>query len=180
MDVASSTISNVVSLGVSHAAQEARRDSIARETIPQINQNAATSTNVMVSQGQTQISPAQTSLFIQADTLIKNFNEKSSVSRKETKTVKKESEVKEAKETEASSSASSSASGSSLEKEVTAAGGTNAALGGSFGVTGVAFSADADKRRQKKQGGYTAKAVADAYSKITPNFNKGIHIDIRG
>ncbi|MGN0902126.1 MAG: hypothetical protein ACI4M9_02475, partial [Succinivibrio sp.] len=77
MDVASSTISNVVSLGVSHAAQEARRDSIARETIPQINQNAATSTNVMVSQGQTQINPAQTSLFIQADTLIKNFNEKS-------------------------------------------------------------------------------------------------------
>ena len=36
MDVASSAISNVVNTSFPHAAQEARRDALAKETIPQL------------------------------------------------------------------------------------------------------------------------------------------------
>ena len=70
MDIATSTISNIVTAGVPHAAQEARRDSMARETIPQINQNAQSANNAAVSQGSVQTAPVNSSLFIQTDVLI--------------------------------------------------------------------------------------------------------------
>lgn len=76
MDIATSTISNIVTAGVPHAAQEARRDSMARETIPQINQNAQSANNAAVSQGSVQTAPVNSSLFIQTDVLIKANGEK--------------------------------------------------------------------------------------------------------
>ena len=80
MDIATSTISNIVTAGVPHAAQEARRDSMARETIPQINQNAQSANNAAVSQGSVQTAPVNSSLFIQTDVLIKANGEKVSKS----------------------------------------------------------------------------------------------------
>ena len=71
MDVASSAISNVVNTSFPHAAQEARRDALAKETIPQLNQSANSNPNNAVAQGRSQTNPAQSSLFIQAETIIK-------------------------------------------------------------------------------------------------------------
>ena len=132
MDIATSTISNIVTAGVPHAAQEARRDSMARETIPQINQNAQSANNAAVSQGSVQTAPVNSSLFIQTDVLIKANGEKVSSKKELAKTEKKE-DTKETKGTGGGKAASSSsASGASLNQNVTASGAMNAALGGSF------------------------------------------------
>lgn len=88
MDIATSTISNIVTAGVPHAAQEARRDSMARETIPQINQNAQSANNAAVSQGSVQTAPVNSSLFIQTDVLIKANGEKVSSKKELAKTEK--------------------------------------------------------------------------------------------
>ena len=160
MDIATSTISNIVTAGVPHAAQEARRDSMARETIPQINQNAQSANNAAVSQGSVQTAPVNSSLFIQTDVLIKANGEKVSSKKELAKTEKKE-DTKETKGTGGGKAASSSsASGASLNQNVTASGAMNAALGGSFGSsTGASYSQDAEDKRKKGEG-YSSKAIA--------------------
>lgn len=178
MDIATSTISNIVTAGVPHAAQEARRDSMARETIPQINQNAQSANNVAVSQGSVQTAPVNSSLFIQTDVLIKANGEKVSSKKELAKTEKKE-DTKETKGTGGGKAASSSsASGASLNQNVTASGAMNAALGGSFGSsTGASYSQDAEDKRKKGEG-YSSKAIANKYNSSRPNFNLGMSVNV--
>ena len=178
MDIATSTISNIVTAGVPHAAQEARRDSMARETIPQINQNAQSANNAAVSQGSVQPAPVNSSLFIQTDVLIKANGEKVSSKKELAKTEKKE-DTKETKGTGGGKAASSSsASGASLNQNVTASGAMNAALGGSFGSsTGASYSQDAEDKRKKGEG-YSSKAIANKYNSSRPNFNLGMSVNV--
>ena len=178
MDIATSTISNIVTAGVPHAAQEARRDSMARETIPQINQNAQSANNAAVSQGSVQTAPVNSSLFIQTDVLIKAHGEKVSSKKELAKTEKKE-DTKETKGTGGGKAASSSsASGASLNQNVTASGAMNAALGGSFGSsTGASYSQDAEDKRKKGEG-YSSKAIANKYNSSKPNFNLGMSVNV--
>lgn len=178
MDIATSTISNIVTVGVPHAAQEARRDSMARETIPQINQNAQSANNAAVSQGSVQTAPVNSSLFIQTDVLIKANGEKVSSKKELAKTEKKE-DTKETKGTGGGKAASSSsASGASLNQNVTASGAMNAALGGSFGSsTGASYSQDAEDKRKKGEG-YSSKAIANKYNSSRPNFNLGMSVNV--
>lgn len=178
MDIATSTISNIVTAGVPHAAQEARRDSMARETIPQINQNAQSANNTAVSQGSVQTAPVNSSLFIQTDVLIKANGEKVSSKKELAKTEKKE-DTKETKGTGGGKAASSSsASGASLNQNVTASGAMNAALGGSFGSsTGASYSQDAEDKRKKGEG-YSSKAIANKYNSSRPNFNLGMSVNV--
>lgn len=178
MDITTSTISNIVTAGVPHAAQEARRDSMARETIPQINQNAQSANNAAVSQGSVQTAPVNSSLFIQTDVLIKANGEKVSSKKELAKTEKKE-DTKETKGTGGGKAASSSsASGASLNQNVTASGAMNAALGGSFGSsTGASYSQDAEDKRKKGEG-YSSKAIANKYNSSRPNFNLGMSVNV--
>lgn len=178
MDIATSTISNIVTAGVPHAAQEARRDSMARETIPQINQNAQSANNAAVSQGSVQTAPVNSSLFIQTDVLIKANGEKVS-SKKELAKIEKKEDTKETKGTGGGKAASSSsASGASLNQNVTASGAMNAALGGSFGSsTGASYSQDAEDKRKKGEG-YSSKAIANKYNSSRPNFNLGMSVNV--
>lgn len=178
MDIATSTISNIVTAGVPHAAQEARRDSMARETIPQINQNAQSANNAAVSQGSVQTAPVNSSLFIQTDVFIKANGEKVSSKKELAKTEKKE-DTKETKGTGGGKAASSSsASGASLNQNVTASGAMNAALGGSFGSsTGASYSQDAEDKRKKGEG-YSSKAIANKYNSSKPNFNLGMSVNV--
>ena len=178
MDIATSTISNIVTAGVPHAAQEARRDSMARENIPQINQNAQSANNAAVSQGSVQTAPVNSSLFIQTDVLIKANGEKVSSKKELAKTEKKE-DTKETKGTGGGKAASSSsASGASLNQNVTASGAMNAALGGSFGSsTGASYSQDAEDKRKKGEG-YSSKAIANKYNSSRPNFNLGMSVNV--
>ena len=178
MDIATSTISNIVTAGVPHAAQEARRDSMARETIPQINQNAQSANNAAVSQGSVQTAPVNSSLFIQTDVLIKANGEKVSNKKELAKTEKKE-DTKETKGTGGGKAASSSsASGASLNQNVTASGAMNAALGGSFGSsTGASYSQNAEDKRKKGEG-YSSKAIANKYNSSRPNFNLGMSVNV--
>lgn len=179
MDIATSTISNIVTAGVPHAAQEARRDSMARETIPQINQNAQSANNAAVSQGSVQTAPVNSSLFIQTDVLIKANGEKVSSKKELAKTEKKE-DTKETKGTGGGKAASSSsASGASLNQNVTTASGAmNAALGGSFGSsTGASYSQDAEDKRKKGEG-YSSKAIANKYNSSRPKFNLGMSVNV--
>ena len=178
MDIATSTISNIVTAGVPHAAQEARRDSMARETIPQINQNAQSANNAAVSQGSVQTAPVNSSLFIQTDVLIKANGEKVSSKKELAKTEKKE-DTKETKGTGGGKAASSSsASGASLNQNVTASGAMNAALGGSFGSsTGASYSQDAEYKRKKGEG-YSSKAIANKYNSSRPKFNLGMSVNV--
>lgn len=178
MDIATSTISNIVTAGVPHAAQEARRDSMARETIPQINQNAQSANNAAVSQGSVQTAPVNSSLFIQTDVLIKANGEKVSSKKELAKTEKKE-DTKETKGTGGGKAASSSsASGASLNQNVTASGAMNAALGGSFGSSTVAsYSQDAEDKRKKGEG-YSSKAIANKYNSSRPKFNLGMSVNV--
>lgn len=178
MDIATSTISNIVTAGVPHAAQEARRDSMARETIPQINQNAQSANNAAVSQGSVQTAPVNSSLFIQTDVLIKANGEKVSSKKELAKTEKKE-DTKETKGTGGGKAASSSsASGASLNQNVTASGAMNAALGGSFGSsTGASYSQDAEDKRKKGEG-YSSIAIANKYNSSRPKFNLGMSVNV--
>ena len=178
MDIATSTISNIVTAGVPHAAQEARRDSMARETIPQINQNAQSANNAAVSQGSVQTAPVNSSLFIQTDVLIKANGEKVSSKKELAKTEKKE-DTKETKGTGGGKAASSSsASGASLNQNGTASGAMNAALGGSFGSsTGASYSQDAEDKRKKGEG-YSSKAIANKYNSSRPKFNLGMSVNV--
>ncbi|MDY5995510.1 MAG: hypothetical protein SPJ14_09825 [Succinivibrio sp.] len=178
MDIATSTISNIVTAGVPHAAQEARRDSMARETIPQINQNAQSANNAAVSQGSVQTAPVNSSLFIQTDVLIKANGEKVSSKKELAKTEKKE-DTKETKGTGGGKAASSSsASGASLNQNVTASGAMNAALGGSFGSsTGASYSQGAEDKRKKGEG-YSSKAIANKYNSSRPKFNLGMSVNV--
>ena len=178
MDIATSTISNIVTAGVPHAAQEARRDSMARETIPQINQNAQSANNAAVSQGSVQTAPVNSSLFIQTDVLIKANGEKVSSKKELAKTEKKE-DTKETKGTGGGKAASSSsASGASLNQNVTASGAMNAALAGSFGSsTGASYSQDAEDKRKKGEG-YISKAIANKYNSSRPKFNLGMSVNV--
>ena len=178
MDVATSSISNIIAAGVPHAAQQARRDNLARETIPQITQNSQSANGQSVNQGAVQTAPAQTNLFIQADTAIKVGLDRVNPT-KEQKSSKKEetSETKESKGAKAASS-SSSATGASLSQNVTKAGAMNAALGGAFG-SGVSYSETADERRGKGKG-FTSRVIAKAYNASSPNYALGNSIDVRG
>ena len=178
MDIATSTISNIVTAGVPHAAQEARRASMARETSPQINQNAQSANNAAVSQGSVQTAPVNSSLFIQTDVLIKANGEKVSSKKELAKTEKKE-DTKETKGTGGGKAASSSsASGASLNQTVTASGAMNAALGGSFGSsTGASYSQDAEDKRKKGEG-YSSKAIANKYNISRPKFNLGMSVNV--
>lgn len=178
MDIATSTISNIVTAGVPHAAQEARMDSMARETIPQINQNAQSANNAAVSQGSVQTAPVNSSLFIQTDVLIKANGEKVSSKKELAKTEKKE-DTKETKGIGGGKAASSSsASGASLNQNVTASGAMNTALGGSFGSsTGASYSQDAEDKRKKGEG-YSSKAIANKYNSSRPKFNLGMSVNV--
>lgn len=178
MDIATSTISNIVTAGVPHAAQEARRDSMARETIPQISQNAQSANNAAVSQGSVQTAPVNSNLFIQTDVLIKANGEKVNGKKEFAKTEKKE-DTKETKGSATSkASSSSSATGASLGQSVTASGAMNAALGGSFGSsTGASYSQDAEDKRKKGEG-YSSKAIANKYNSSRPKFNLGMSVNV--
>ncbi|MGN1282083.1 MAG: hypothetical protein ACI4UM_09340 [Succinivibrio sp.] len=180
MDVATSTISNIIAAGVPHAANEARRDSLARETIPQISQNSATQNSLATSQGAVQTAPANTNLYIQADSLIKTGIERTGFGKKDAvKSAKKES-GSDSKTTKAASSASSTVSGNSLNQNVEASAKMNASLGGSFGSNGGAsYSKDAEQRRKKGEG-FSPKAIANAYNASEPRQTRGNYLDVSG
>ena len=179
MDVASSAISNVVNTSFPHAAQEARRDALAKETIPQLNQSANSNPNNSVAQGQSQTNPAQSSLFIQAETIIKSHNDKSV--NKENKTDKKETAgTKEAKEGNSAKGASSttSTSGQALQSPIEGIGQMKAALGGSFGANNGANYSDEFEKKRKKGQGFSGKAIAKTYNSSLPSNNIGTMLDI--
>ena len=179
MDVASSAISNVVKTSFPHAAQEARRDALAKETIPQLNQSANSNPNNAVAQGQSQTNPAQSSLIIQAETNIKTHNDKSV--NKENKADKKESVgSKETKEGSSAKGASSttSTSGQSLQSPVDGIGQMKAALGGSFGANNGANYSDEFEKKRKKGQGFSGKAIAKTYNSSIPSNNIGTMLDI--
>lgn len=179
MDVASSAISNVVNTSFPHAAQEARRDALAKETIPQLNQSANSNPNNAVAQGQSQTNPAQSSLFIQAETIIKSHNDKSV--NKENKTDRKETAgTKEAKESNSAKGASSttSTSGQSLQSPIEGIGQMKAALGGSFGANNGANYSDEFEKKRKKGQGFSGKAIAKTYNSSLPSNNIGTMLDI--
>lgn len=160
MDVASSAISNVVNTSFPHAAQEARRDALAKETIPQLNQSANSNPNNAVAQGQSQTNPAQSSLFIQAETIIKTHNDKSV--NKENKADKKESVgSKETKEGSSAKGASSttSTSGQSLQSPVDGIGQMKAALGGSLELITEQTTPTSLKRRERKDRAFQEKLL---------------------
>lgn len=180
MDVASSAISNVVNTSFPHAAQEARRDALAKETIPQLNQSANSNPNNAVAQGQSQLNPAQSSLFIQAETIIKTQSEKSI--NKDNKVDKKEgTSTKEAKESSSTKGAASttSTSGQSLQSPVDGIGQMKAALGGSFGANNGANYSDVFEKKRKKGQGFSGKAIAKTYNSSLPSNNIGTMLDIQ-
>lgn len=186
MDIATSTISNIAVASYPHAATEARRDNLARETIPQINQTAQSLNGQATSQGSVQTAPANANLYAQADALIKVGQEKHNQSKKEEKVSKKEEDSSDTKgiKGKSASSTSSTSTGASLDQNVTAAGATNASLGGSFGSNnqsqgGASYSEDLDKRHQKGEG-FSSKAIAKAYNKVIPHQNLGLSLDVRG
>lgn len=181
MDVATSTISNIVSAGVPHAANEARRDSLARETIPQVAQNTALANNSAASQGAAQTAPVNTNLFIQADSFIKSGIERTLSGKKDTAKVSKKESGTETKSAKAPGASSSTVSGNSLNQNIEAAAKMNASLGGSYGSTGggAFYSKDAEQRRKKGEG-FSPKAIASAYNASEPRQTRGNFLDVSG
>ena len=186
MDIATSVISNMAVASFPHAAAEARRDTLARETIPQINQTAQSLNGQATSQGSVQTAPANANLYAQADALIKVGQEKHNQGKKEGKVSKKEEESSDTKGLKGKSASSTSltSTGASLDQNVTAAGATNAALGGAFGSNsnqnqgGATYSEDLDKRHQKGEG-FSSKAIAKAYNRVIPHQNLGLSLDVQ-
>lgn len=181
MDVVTSAISNVITTGIPHAAQEARRDSLTKETIPQINQNSASQGNNPSSQGNVANAPSSSNLFIQADAII-NTGQTKIGEKKSLQKDKKTERTSEEKEAKGVSSAkgtgvTSTASGNSFNQKVASASNITAALDGAFGNTGVDYSIDADKHREKGKG-YSSKAIADRYKSSNPRLVTGNFIDV--
>jgi len=180
MDIATSTISNIVAAGIPHAAQEARRDSIARETIPQINQTASSLNGQGVAQGNAQLAPANSNLYAQVDNQIRSAHEKRNSEKKQSKEVKGHSEAgKTATSAKAETVSAVGISSQSLSGGVSKNAKTKASLGGSFGSMGAAYSSESDKRRAKGEG-YSSKVIADTYNGIRPNESLGQGLDILG
>ena len=180
MDVATSTISNLGIANIPHAAQEARRDSIARETIPQISHISKSLNSQATAQGNAQLAPANANLFILADTLIKAGQEKKGISRKQTKgKIQNEEQTENASEAKKSASSVSTLSGNSLNQKVSDPAAIKAALGGAFGATGASYSKEAEDRRGKGEG-FSSKVIADTYNNIVPDFSKGQQLDVEG
>ncbi|WP_281071975.1 hypothetical protein [Succinivibrio dextrinosolvens] len=180
MDVATSTISNLGIANIPHAAQEARRDSIARESIPQINHIAKSLNTQPNVQGNAQLAPANANLYVQAETIIKTGQEKKGISKKQSKgKVQKEAQGGNTAATEKIASSTSTLSGNTLNQNVSEASGVKAALGGSFGSTGATYSKEADTRREKGEG-FSSKVIADTYNSIIPDNSKGQQLDIEG
>ena len=175
MDIVNSTISNVVNIGLPQGAAEARRDSMARETIPQLNQNAASSQN----QGAAHV-PTSSNLFIQTDSILKvsqekNLSQKGTIkNKKEEKTT--EAKAEKAKEQGGASGASSSLSSKSLSSKVASIDEIRATLSGAFGKSGVDYSLDADQKREKGNG-YKSKTIASKYGSCAQRSVYGNFID---
>lgn len=180
MDVANSTISNLGIASIPHAAQEARRDSIARETIPQINHTAKSLNGQATAQGNAQLAPANANLYIQADTIIKTGQEKKGIGKKQSKgKIQKEEQSEKASTTEKTSSSTSTLSGNSLNQKISNPAAIKAALDGAFGASGASYSKEAEDKREKKEG-FSSKVIADTYNNIVPDFSKGQQLDIEG
>lgn len=180
MDVATSTISNIGIANIPHAAQEARRDSIAREAIPQVNQTAKSLNTQPNVQGNAQLAPANANLYIQADTLIKTEQERKGLGKKQGKgKVQKEEQTNKTASAETKSSSVSTLSGNTLNQNVSGPAAIKAALGGAFGSTGASYSQEADTKREKGEG-FSSKVIADTYNNIVPDFSKGQQLDVEG
>ncbi len=188
MDIASTTISNIAVAAYPHAAQEARRDSLAKAAIPQIDQTSKQLNSQASGQGSAQLAPANANLYIQADSMLKvDAERRSQNTRKNQKSAKREGTetVSEDKSTTAakagaqSAVASSSVSGQSLDGNITAASKVNAALGGSYGGNGASYSADAESKREKGEG-YSSKVIASTYNGIAPSYTLGRSLDVLG
>lgn len=180
MDIVNSTISNVVNIGLPQGAAEARRDSMARETIPQLNQNAASSQNQGAAQNTAANVPTSSNLFIQTDSILKvsqekNFSQKGTIkNKKEEKTT--EAKAEKAKEQGGASGASSSLSSKSLSSKVASIDEIRATLSGAFGKSGVDYSLDADQKREKGNG-YKSKTIASKYGSCAQRSVYGNFID---
>lgn len=180
MDVATSTISNLGIANIPHAAQEARRDSIARDTIPQINHIAKGLNTQANAQGNAQLAPANSNLYIQADTIIKTGQEKKGISRKQNRgKAQKAEQADTAVASEKTASSVSTLSGNSLGEKISDPAAIKAALGGIFGATGATYSQEADSKREKGEG-FSSKVIAETYNNIAPDFSKGQQLDVEG
>ena len=180
MDVATSTISNLGIANIPHAAQEARRDSIARESIPQINHIAKSLNSQANAQGNAQLAPANANLYIQADTINKTVQEKKGIGRKQSKgKVQKEEQTDNTAASQKTASSVSTLSGNTLNQKVSDPAALKAALGGVFGASGASYSKEADNRREKGEG-FSSKVIAETYNDIAPNFSKGQQLDVEG
>ena len=180
MDVATSTISNLGIANIPHAAQEARRDSIARESIPQINHIAKSLNTQANAQGNAQLAPANANLYVQADTLIKTAQEKKGISKKQNKgKVQKETQSGNTAAPEKTASTTSTLSGNTLSQNISDPAAIKAALGGIFGATGASYSQEADSKREKGEG-FSSKVIAETYNNIKPDFSKGQQLDVEG
>lgn len=192
MGIATSTVASIVNTGFAVGAQEARKDAIARNTIPQINQNSQSKNSNAFSQTQSQLSPERSALYVQSDAINKAVSEKEQQKHKEDRLKNDEKEGREAKvhssegestaqEPQASSASYSaavstavSATGSSLDSEVTQAGVIHEAASA---VLGAAYSEDADEKREKGSG-FTSKVVAEAYNAIVPKDALGKNVNV--
>ncbi len=179
MDIANSTITTLTTANIPHAAQEARRDSINREVIPEINQTAKSLYGQATSQGNAQLAPANANLYIQADSLLKVSQEKKNQSKNTHKSDKSEAEKVETKQKSINSTATVNVptiTGQTIGSNVNAANGIKAVLSGAYGKTGASFSDEAENKKNKGNG-YSSKVIAKTYNNIRPNYNLGSGID---
>ncbi len=179
MDVANSTITTLTTASIPHAAQEARRDSMNREVIPEISQTAKSLNGQGTAQGNAQLAPANANLYIQADSLLKVGQEKKNQTKNTQKSNSKETDKVDAKQstkTSATSASSATVNGQSIGSNVNAAAGLKAVLSGAYGKTGASFSDDAEKKKGKGHG-YSSKVIAQTYNDIRPNYNLGSGFD---
>ncbi len=184
MDIATSSISNMVMANIPHAAQEARRDSIARETIPQVSHLSKGLNSQTTAHGNAQLAPANSNLYIQADNLIRSEQIQKKSQKKTERENKKDQISTENNSSSQSVKASSSAStatvsSNTLNNGVEKISSVQAALDGAYGNTGASYSVDADNKREKESG-YSSKVIASTYNAIIPDTSKGQTIDVTG
>ena len=192
MGIATSTVTSIVNTGIAIGAQEARKDAIARNSIPQINQNAQSKNSNAFSQAQSQLAPEQSALYVQSDAINKVVSEREQQKHKEDKLKNEERESKEksledgdfedvnelqgvkGNSSVAHVSTSVSASGNSLDKDVTSIGVIHESASAVLGAT---YSEEADDRREKGNG-FSSKVIASTYNAINPNVSLGRNVNV--
>lgn len=192
MGIATSTVTSIVNTGIAIGAQEARKDAIARNSIPQINQNAQSKNSNAFSQAQSQLAPEHSALYVQSDAINKVVSEREQQKHKGDKLKNEERESKEksledgdfegvnelqgVKGTSAVAhvSTSVSASGNSLDKDVTSIGVIHESASAVLGST---YSEEADDRREKGNG-FSSKVIASTYNAINPNVSLGRNVNV--